>query len=84
MGVQVIKQRVGILVAALIVSIYSGPAGAANWFEKTFYMIGPRFDSQLPSCDNSWALIHHSTAVCDQGRPVLELRFADHELRPDP
>jgi hypothetical protein len=68
-GVQVIKQRVGILVAALIVSICSGPAGAANWFEKTFYMIGPRFDSQVPSCDNSWAL------------STIQRRFATKEGR---
>lgn len=56
MGVQVTKLRAGVLVAALIASICSGPADAANWFEKTFYMLGPRFDSQLPACDDSWAL----------------------------
>jgi hypothetical protein len=55
-GVQVTKQRAGILAAALIASICSEPAAAANWLEKTFYMIGPRFDSQLPACDDSWAL----------------------------
>ena len=55
-GVQVTKYRAGILAAALIASICSEPAAAANWFEKTFYMIGPRFDSQLPSCDDSWVL----------------------------
>ena len=58
MGVQVTKYRAGILAAALIASICSEPATAANWFEKTFYMIGPRFDSQLPSCDDSSALSH--------------------------
>jgi hypothetical protein len=68
-GVQVTKQRAGILVAALIASICSGPASAANWFEKTFYMIGPRFDSQLPSCDNSWAL------------STIQRRFATKEGR---
>jgi len=55
-GVQVTKLRAGVLIAALTASIFSGPAGAANWFEKTFYMLGPRFDSQLPACDNGWAL----------------------------
>lgn len=27
------------------------PAQAANPFEKTFYMIGPRYDAQLPACE---------------------------------
>lgn len=40
----------------LLAAAGSVPAGAANWFEKTFYMIGPRFDSDLPACDNGWAL----------------------------
>jgi len=68
-GVQFTKQRAGILVAMLIASICSGPAGAANWFEKTFYMIGPRFDSQLPSCDDSSAL------------STIQRRFATKEGR---
>ena len=44
------------LAAALLAAASSVPASAANWFEKSFYMLGPRFDSKLPSCDNSWAL----------------------------
>jgi hypothetical protein len=32
------------------------PATAANWFEKTFYMIGPRYDSILPPCNAPRAL----------------------------
>jgi len=68
-GVQITKQRAGILVATLIASICGEPAGAANWFEKTFYMIGPRFDSQLPSCDDSWAL------------STIQRRFATKEGR---
>jgi hypothetical protein len=55
-SVRATRQHAGILVAALIASALSTPAGAANWFEKNIYMLGPRFDSQLPSCDDSWAL----------------------------
>jgi hypothetical protein len=55
-GVQVKKSRAGILAAALIASICSEPAAAANWLEKTFYMLGPRFDNQLPACDSWLAL----------------------------
>lgn len=69
MSVQSTKQRAGILVAALIACLSSGPAGAANWFEKTFYMLGPRFDSQLPSCDNAWTL------------SVIQRRFSTKEGR---
>jgi hypothetical protein len=50
----------GLAVAAVgvicLTAVASTPAPAANWFEKNGYLIGPRFDSQLPACDNSWAL----------------------------
>jgi len=41
---------------SLIAAAWSAPAAAAGWLEKNFYLSGPRFDSQLPTCDNSWAL----------------------------
>ena len=48
------------IVAATLAACLSAaaivPAPAANFFEKNGYLIGPRFDSQLPACDNSWAL----------------------------
>ncbi len=44
------------LASVLIAMACSAPAKAANWFEKNGYLIGPRFDSQLPSCDDSSAL----------------------------
>lgn len=44
------------LAAALIMAASSVPANAANWFEKNFYMLGPRFDSQLPACDDAGPL----------------------------
>ena len=62
MSVRSAKQRGRILGAVLGVAAVSlvaaaGPsAQAANWFEKNGYLIGPRYDSELPSCDNSWAL----------------------------
>jgi hypothetical protein len=42
--------------AACLAAALSAPAFAANWFEKNGYLIGPRFDSVLPACDDSWAL----------------------------
>ena len=41
-------------VACLALTVAS--ASAANWFEKNGYLIGPRFDSVLPACDDAWAL----------------------------
>jgi hypothetical protein len=29
----------------------TAPAQAANWFEKSFYLTGPRYDALLPPCD---------------------------------
>ena len=43
------------LVAA-IGMVLAGPAGAANWFEKNFYLSGPRYDAALPPCDARSAL----------------------------
>ena len=55
--------------AVLIAASSSVPAPAANWLEKTFYMVGPRFDSKVPSCDDSTAL------------STIQRRFATKEGR---
>jgi hypothetical protein len=54
----------GALVAALA---FSAPAQAASWFEKNFYLSGPRYDSVLPPCDSDKAL------------SVIRSRFASKE-----
>jgi len=47
----------GIVAAAAIVTAsWCAPVAASNWLEKTIYLWGPRFDSQIPGCDDSWAL----------------------------
>jgi len=40
-----------LVVAALLAVGAAAPAGAANWFEKQIYMIGPRYDGALPPCE---------------------------------
>jgi hypothetical protein len=55
--------------AVLIAAASSVPAPAAGWLEKTFYMTGPRFDSKIPACDDSWAL------------STIQSRFATKEGR---
>ncbi|MCX7312184.1 MAG: hypothetical protein NTV56_10770 [Alphaproteobacteria bacterium] len=44
------------LAVLLAVAAWSAPVSAASWLEKNFYLSGPRFDSQLPACDDSSAL----------------------------
>ena len=47
----------GAALAAIVIAITcSGPANAANWFEKNFYLSGPRYEAQLPQCNSAWAL----------------------------
>ena len=73
MSFQATEQRARTLFAALAAALITvasiAPAGAANWFEKNSYLIGPRFDSQLPACDDSWAL------------STIQRRFATKEGR---
>jgi hypothetical protein len=62
--------------AGLLAAMWCAPAFASNWLEKTLYLWGPRFDSQIPACDNSWALgtIQHRFAT-------KEGRFWNSDLR---
>jgi hypothetical protein len=48
------------------------PAKSANWLEMNFGLIGPRYDSWLPTCDNPIAL-----AKIDFRFWVKEIRFWD-------
>ena len=52
-GWRVLKVAFG---AALLASAVTAQASAASWFEKSTYLIGPRHDGVLPSCDVPWAL----------------------------
>ena len=56
--------------AALIAAVAGGtPASAASWLEKNAYLIGPRYDAVLPSCDTPAALAK------------IQARFATKESR---
>ena len=89
MSVQATKQRARTLVAAiaaaLIAAASSAPARRRELVREELLSCSARASiPQLPACDDSWALSTIQAAVCHQGRPVLELRPADHELRPHP
>jgi hypothetical protein len=43
--------------AALLIGAAAAPAGAASWWEKSAYLIGPRYDSRLPAC-NAYLPLH--------------------------
>jgi hypothetical protein len=52
------------------------PARAATWFEMNFGLIGPRYDSWLPACDNPLVL-----AQIDFRFWAKEIRFWDPRVR---
>ncbi len=51
------------LAAMLFVAAFSAPVAAASWLEKNFYLSGPRFDSQLPTCDQALSTIQRRFAT---------------------
>ena len=55
--------------AAAFTVVTAASAAAANWFEKLGYLIGPRYDSALPPCDEPAAL------------NTIQRRFATKESR---
>jgi hypothetical protein len=52
------------IAAMAVVTIVAGtmPAGAANWFEKNFYLSGPRYDAVLPPCEAALGTIQRRFA----------------------
>ncbi|HEY1361170.1 MAG TPA: hypothetical protein VGF60_02930 [Xanthobacteraceae bacterium] len=49
--------RTGLVALALALAVLTaGPAVAASWLEKNFYLSGPRYDGVLPPCDYPPAL----------------------------
>ncbi len=55
--------------AAMFTAAWCAPVAASNWLEKTIYLWGPRYDSQIPACDDLWALV------------TIQHRFATKEDR---
>ena len=45
-----------LLFAALVMAAWPRAADAANFFEKNFWLSGPRYDAKLPFCDHPSAL----------------------------
>jgi hypothetical protein len=69
--------RVAIAGLALVLSAVSlSQPRAANWFEKNFWLSGPRYDRNVPSCDYPAAL----DRIIANFR-TKEFRFWNSELR---
>jgi hypothetical protein len=63
-----IPMRMG-FVLALATVLTGADARAASFFEKNFWLSGPRYDGVMPACDDQWAL------------SKIALRFAQKEGR---
>jgi len=44
------------IVTAMAIVLHAGESHAASWFEKNFWLSGPRYDGVLPPCDYPQAL----------------------------
>ena len=71
MSVRASAHGTRLLGAALLTAFmaWCAPAGAASWFEKNGYLIGPRYEADLPSCDAPSALFRiQSNFASKEGR----------------
>lgn len=68
--------RVACLALALVCATGVLPARAANFFEKNFWLSGPRYDRDMPTCDYAPAL----DRIIDHFG-TKERRFWNSELR---
>ncbi len=60
--------RAGLL-AAVTLAGTAGQGNSAGWFEKNFYMSGPRYSADVPLCTDSWPLAKiRSTFSTKEGR----------------
>jgi hypothetical protein len=71
-----VGQRVGILLLLALCAVTSSPSRAANWFEKNFWLSGPRYNRVVPGCDYPAAL----DRIIANFR-TKEFRFWNSELR---
>ena len=72
-----LSRLLGVAAAAgVMAAVWSAPSFASNWLEKTLYLWGPRFDSKLPACEDSWAL-----NTIQRNFATKEGRFWNSDLR---
>ena len=69
-------QLAGIMLALGLCTLAASPSYAANWFEKNFWLSGPRYSRVVPGCDYPAAL----DRIIANFR-TKEFRFWNSELR---
>ena len=69
-------QFAAIMVVLTLCVLASSPSHAANWFEKDFWLSGPRYSRVVPACDHPAAL----DRIIANFR-TKEFRFWNSELR---
>ena len=50
------RRAAGLALGVALTALAVSQARAANWWEKTFWMSGPRYDRVMPACDYPAAL----------------------------
>src|SRR5437016_2410633 len=70
-----VSRIIGALALGLLVGS-AAPASAANWFEKNFWLSGPRYDGVLPPCD-----LPHALGRIQSRFATKEGRFWNSDLR---
>ena len=69
-------QLAGMVLVLALCALASSPSRAANWFEKDFWLSGPRYSRVVPACDYPAAL----DRIIANFR-TKEFRFWNSELR---
>jgi len=70
------RQLAGIILALGFCALAVSPSRAANWFEKNFWLSGPRYSRVVPGCDYPQAL----DRIIANFR-TKEFRFWNSEMR---
>jgi hypothetical protein len=70
------RRLAGIALGLVLCALAASPTRAANWFEKDFWLSGPRYNRVMPACDYPAAL----DRIIANFR-TKEFRFWNSELR---
>ena len=70
------RQVAGVMLALGLCALAASPSRAANWFEKNFWLSGPRYNRVVPGCDYPAAL----DRIIANFR-TKEFRFWNSEMR---
>lgn len=61
-----VRNGLGGVLLALGLLVGATSVQAANWFEKNFWLSGPRYSGDIPACDDSFALAQIQQAFSEK------------------